>query len=197
MGATIAIHVVVVGLLLLSRTEYFPKVPPTMEVRNIPIDVADPPPPPPLPDQPVPKSNIQPPKVVIARPIDPTTFVVDPIMPDNYPIDVIPSEPVKPVVDPVPVLVEAAIDPRFARDFQPPYPPAKLRMGENGRVVVRVQIGTDGRVRAIELVSATDTIFFEATRRYALRHWRFTPATRDGLPVESWKTMTLRFEMKD
>jgi protein TonB len=28
-----------------------------------------------------------------------------------------------------------------------------------------------------------------------LRHWRFKPAMLDGKPVESWKVMTVRFEM--
>lgn len=60
---------------------------------------------------------------------------------------------------------------------------------------MKVLVGIDGRVKAVELVSADDPGFAEATRRQALRHWRFRPATRDGVPVESWRTMTVRFRM--
>jgi len=44
--------------------------------------------------------------------------------------------------------------------------------------------------------TATDAAFFEATRTQALRHWRFQPATRDGIPVESWRTMTVKFKLE-
>jgi len=60
-------------------------------------------------------------------------------------------------------------------------------------VVVRVLVGTDGRVKAIERVSATSDAFFAATRRQALSQWRFRPATRDGVGVESWYRMSVTF----
>ena len=31
----------------------------------------------------------------------------------------------------------------------------------------------------------------------ALRKWHFKPATRDGVPEESWRTMTLTFVLRD
>ena len=64
-------------------------------------------------------------------------------------------------------------------------------------VKIRVLIGVDGRVKAAESVSATSDAFFEATRRQALSKWRFKPATRGGIPQESWKTMSVRFEIKN
>jgi protein TonB len=42
---------------------------------------------------------------------------------------------------------------------------------------------------------ADDPSFLEATRKQALAKWRFLPATRDGQPVESWREMTVRFEL--
>jgi protein TonB len=60
-----------------------------------------------------------------------------------------------------------------------------------------VLIGVDGRVKAAQSVSATSAAFFEATRRQALSKWRFKPATRGGIPEESWKTLSVRFLIKD
>lgn len=94
-----------------------------------------------------------------------------------------------------PPLIGAVQDPRYARDFQPEYPASRIRSGDEGNVTVRVLIGTDGRVKAVEQVRATDPAFFEATRRQALAKWRFKPATRGGVPQESWKTMSVRFEL--
>jgi protein TonB len=93
----------------------------------------------------------------------------------------------------VPVLVGARPDPRFARALQPDYPPSERRAEREGRVTVRVLVGIDGRVKQIELVSAASDQFFEATRRQALEKWRFTPATRDGIPEEAWRTMSVTF----
>jgi periplasmic protein TonB len=50
-------------------------------------------------------------------------------------------------------------------------------------------------VKAVERVTAASDGLFEATRRQALSRWRFRPATRDGAAVESWKAMTVRFEL--
>ena len=101
----------------------------------------------------------------------------------------------EPETPPLPPLIAAQIDPRYANAFQPEYPPSEIRAERVGTVSVRVLIGTDGRVKAVEQVRATSPAFFEATRRHAMRAWRFKPATRGGTPQESWKVMNVRFEM--
>lgn len=96
-----------------------------------------------------------------------------------------------------PKLVLATLDSRFAGAFQPDYPARAQREGIEGVAVVRVLIGTDGRVKAVELVSTDDPAFFEATKRRALSKWRFKAATRGGVAEESWKEMRVRFEIKN
>ena len=96
---------------------------------------------------------------------------------------------------PMPVFKAALRDPRFARDLQPDYPVGKLRLEIEGSATVRVLVGTDGRVRQVQVVRASDADFAKATERQALRSWRFKPATRDGVPVEDWQTLTVRFDI--
>lgn len=98
---------------------------------------------------------------------------------------------------PAPVVVDAVVDPRYAANYQPEYPSSERRLGNEGRVVVKVLIGTDGRVKQVEMVSSPSSSFFEATRRRALEKWRFKPGTRDGVPMETWKTMAVRFVMTE
>lgn len=103
-------------------------------------------------------------------------------------------------VEPVPPLLtlrEATINPRFRSAFQPEYPPALIRQDIEGAVTIRVLIGTDGRVRQVEPVRFDDPELLRATQTHALRKWRFLPATRGGEPVESWREMTVRFEIPD
>lgn len=96
-----------------------------------------------------------------------------------------------------PLIVQPGIDPRYAADFQPGYPPSERRAEREGRVVVRVLIGVDGRVKQVERAEATSDAFYRATLDRALAKWRFRPGTRDGVPVESWKTMTLTFVLEN
>ncbi len=107
-----------------------------------------------------------------------------------------------PIIENPPIRIEpvykgAAIHPKYRGDLQPEYPPSLVRQQVEGSVTLRVLVGTDGRIKAIEPVRFDDEAFLKATRDQALRKWRFLPATRDGAPVESWREMTVRFQIPD
>ncbi len=172
-----------------------------------PINVRDVPPPPPL-DQPKPMEKIpprtsQPPfadKPLVETPseadIRTTNVLPDTLPPIEKPAAAGPTTVIDPP-KPVPALIGASTDPRYAQDFQPEYPSQEMRAQRDGLVTLRVLIGTDGRVKAVEQVSATSDAFFAVTKRQALGKWRFRPATRGGVAEESWKTMTVRFRIED
>jgi protein TonB len=101
----------------------------------------------------------------------------------------------EPKVEPKPpVRTEAKLR---SGDLQPPYPPSEEKLEREGRVVVRITIGTDGRVKAADKVSATSEAFYSATERHALRSWRFSPAAVDGKPIESTTVLTVHFRLND
>ncbi|MGL5838308.1 MAG: TonB family protein [Sphingorhabdus sp.] len=98
------------------------------------------------------------------------------------------------IPDPPPAIFRGAVrDPRFAKDFQPAYPPGLLQREIEGTASIRVLIGTDGRVREAQVVSASHPDFGQAAVRQALKSWRFKPATRGDAPVEDWQTLSVRF----
>jgi protein TonB len=107
----------------------------------------------------------------------------------------IPYDP--PAPPPAPKLVLAQLDQRYLAGFQPDYPLREQREGIEGVAKVRVLIGTDGKVKQVELVSTDSPGFFEATKKRALAKWRFKAATRGGVAEESWKEMTVRFEIRN
>jgi periplasmic protein TonB len=162
-----------------------------------------PPPPPP----PKPTADPQTP------PRNPTTAPDAPLPPiSRNPVDPVANQDPIPIPDPglgkvetptiiksipvTPPLIEAKLDPRFAGSFQPEYPPFEQRNEIEGTARVRVLVGTDGRVKAVEDVGASSAGFFTETKRRALAKWRFKPATRGGEAEESWVIMTVRFRLE-
>ncbi|MEZ0242636.1 MAG: TonB family protein [Sphingomonas sp.] len=168
--------------------------------------VKEPPPPPPIEKpkptkDPVVETQIYTPPVANPVIVDGPVIRTTPVEPPAQPLTPDPGTATgtaveKPVEPPLPPLIAAQIDPRYSGEFQPGYPAAELRNERDGKVSVRVLIGTDGRVKAVEQLSATSPAFFEATRRQALSKWRFKPASRGGAAQESWKVMNVRFEIK-
>lgn len=96
---------------------------------------------------------------------------------------------------PTPIFKAALRDPKFAKSFQPDYPVGMLQREIEGTVTIRVLIGVDGRVRQVQILSATTPDFAKATERQALKAWRFKPATRGAESVEDWQTLTVRFDI--
>ena len=202
MGLALALNGTIVIGLIAFAAPHFVRIPDKiMETWNVPID---PPPPPPLIEPPKPqvKSQAPTPKEIA---VIPDTLVRTPPIDHPYVAPPTPPGPVGGTVDggnfvaPVkpPVMLGAELDSRFAGTFQPEYPAGERRAEHQGRVVVRVLIGVDGRVKQVEKVSAASDAFFEATERRALQKWRFKPGTRDGVPIETWKNVGVSFVLND
>ncbi|MFN3943343.1 MAG: energy transducer TonB [Allosphingosinicella sp.] len=204
----ILLHGAAIGALLLAKGPIIVSDP---WVRTEVEFIKEPPPPPPT----EPEARPEPPESVIARVerIVPTPPIERPPVIDQVPqaqppifdprvgqtaepprIEPTPLPPM-PVPSPSPVRVEADVDPRYAAQLQPPYPASEERAGNEGTVAIRVTIGTDGRVKDAERVRASSETFWRATERHARANWRFKPATVDGRPVESRKTMTVHFRL--
>ena len=210
--ASLGLSVGIVGALLAAGLVASPVVEhfaPDHPLTVYPVHVDPPPPPERLPE---------PAKKAAERPAPPERI--------DHPVAQVPSEPTAPYVGPPatppmtgtgtpeatgtgagtitetatplpPVLTGAEVDARYARDFQPVYPSAEQRAGRDGVVTVKVLIGVDGRVREAIRVLATSDEFWRVTERQALTRWRFRPATRDAIPVEAWRTMTVRFRLQE
>lgn len=139
----------------------------------------------------------QPDPVRVDRKIDLGTGPVI-VMNDFPPVDPVgPDRGTRIDPPPAPLLVKARPDPRYSSAFRPDYPPALRREGLEGSCTVRVTIDESGRVIAVEMVRATNPVFFTETKTQALKAWRFRPATRDGVPVQSQEVMTVQFRLEE
>lgn len=188
-AAVVAIHAAVLGaLILIKGPQFILQERPPLVITPIPLP-EDPPPVPPRPEE-------------TRRPtmIDRSTPIFDDIIDDPV-IDQRPPDPPRPperfaeaarVEVLPPVRREAEL---IAGNLQPPYPASEERAQRGGSVRLRVTIGPDGRVVAVQRISATSDAFWRATERQALSRWRFRPATVDGRPVEAVRVMTVTFRI--
>ncbi|NNC72117.1 MAG: energy transducer TonB [Sphingomonadaceae bacterium] len=195
----IALHGAGLAALMMAKPELIERIindPPT--VRLIRPETVEPPPLDLVAERPdMPIVPIVP--VVPLTPID-IDRVPTPLPPDNTaPLPPAPPAPTPAPTVPTPpadpIVIAARFHPAYLGDRQPDYPSYLIRRGLEGSATVRVRIGTDGRVKAVERVRADHDGFFEATREQALREWRFMPATRDGRPIESWQQRTVQFRI--
>ena len=189
LAIVIGLHGAALAIAFLAKSGVVPVIidpgPPTV------VNLPTPAPPPPLPQTNEPDD---PPPIPIATPSPiPTSPVranpVQPVLPAPPPV------PTPPIFDPVPEPVLRGA--QFARGviLQPPYPSRLIRQELEGSCTIRVRIAPSGRVAEAIPVDATHPAFCAATERHALRRWRFEPATRDGVPVESWQQHIVQFRI--
>lgn len=204
-AAAIAINgSIIVAVMLSPMVGYAPKKPDGLEVTFVPHT--------PLPPPVKPDDTIEPPKFdPIFTPRLPYT---PPAQPDA--IDTTDKQPAfvggasagdgksgdagtggETIIDKIPEVIfkKALRDLRFAREFQPTYPPSLLVREIEGSATIRVLVGADGRVREAQVVNATHPDFGKSAMRQALKSWRFKPATRDGVAVEDWVTVPVTFQI--
>lgn len=198
--ATIVVNGAVFGALLLAAPKIVEVYDPPIETYN--VKQPEPPPLPPEPAKPRPERATE--AVLRNEPIVKTPPL--PTFPDiklsDDPVLTVDPNPGTaertvelPATPRAPVMIGAEIDPRFMRDFQPGYPPSKIRLEQEGRVTVRILVGANGRVLQLQPVGSPDADFLAATRKQALAKWRFKPATRDGVAIEAWREISVRFEL--
>nr|WP_283773074.1 energy transducer TonB [Craterilacuibacter sp. RT1T] len=79
----------------------------------------------------------------------------------------------------------------------PVYPERARARGEEGRVVLRVEVGADGRVRDISILHSSGFPRLDRAARDAVERWRFTPARRGNRAVADRVDVPIRFRQTD
>ncbi len=106
--------------------------------------------------------------------------------------------PVETTLGPVPAIVETAGEVRGARLFEAPrpeYPPLARARRLEATVELLVRVAADGRVIEAKLVGRPAGFGFDEAARQAALRAIYQPARRNGQPVESETTLTVRFAL--
>jgi periplasmic protein TonB len=122
-----------------------------------------------------------------------------PLPPIAAPVAVTPAPPAPstpPPAPPAPAKVEL---PRSDADYLnnplPPYPPVSKRLGEQGRVVMRVYVGEDGAPQKAEMRTSSGFDRLDAAAAATVMRWRFKPGTRGGMPEAMWVNVPMDFKL--
>jgi protein TonB len=75
------------------------------------------------------------------------------------------------------------------------YPLEALRNREQGTVILRVLVGTDGSVLGVEIEKSSGSRSLDRAARDAVGKWRFHPATRNGVAHSAWASVPVTFNL--
>ena len=75
----------------------------------------------------------------------------------------------------------------------PPYPRMSRRMGEQGTVLIRVFINTEGRAEKAEIRTSSGYARLDDTALETVKRWRYVPGTRAGVAEAMWFNVPIRF----
>jgi protein TonB len=83
--------------------------------------------------------------------------------------------------------------PKKIRDAVPVYPIEAQQAGVEGRVILEVTIGGDGRVTAARVLRSIPLL--DQAALDALRQWEYTPTLLNGEPTPILMTVTINFTL--
>lgn len=158
-----------------------------------------------LVEPPVPPAEKPKPEPVVVEKIKPMVEVPPPVVqtlaPPPPPIQVTSTPP-----PPKPVAVAAPppsgpvtvgnLDERMIDGNPPRYPMESRRKKEQGTVVLRLLIGTDGRVAQVSIAQSSGFERLDQAALQAARSWRWRPMMRDGEAVEVRGIMPIPFVLQ-
>lgn len=78
----------------------------------------------------------------------------------------------------------------------PTYPPLSRRLGEQGKVVVRALIETNGTAVRAEIQISSGYERLDSTALQTVLKWRYVPGKRDGVAEAMWFNIPIDFVLK-
>ncbi len=77
----------------------------------------------------------------------------------------------------------------------PAYPTPSRRMREEGRVILRVLVGTNGTAAQVQVRTSSGHARLDDAARDAVLHWKFVPARRGAESIEEWVLIPISFRL--
>ena len=166
-------------------------------------------PPPPVPTPPQPKPPLPQPKAPSPPPPPMPVAIPDPVPVPTAPVGVTtPPAPLPPIAAPVaatpappapppaPKIELPSSDADYLQNPKPPYPPMSQRLGEQGKVVVRVLIGTDGQAQQAEVKTSSGFERLDQAALATVKRWRYVPGKRNGVVEAMWFNVPINFVLE-
>jgi periplasmic protein TonB len=109
-----------------------------------------------------------------------------------------PAEPVAMVsaTAPVAAVTLPLFDAAYLDNQPPSYPPLSRRLGEQGRVVLRVLVDANGSAGQVEVRASSGSGRLDESARATVSRWKFVPAKRGGEPFAEWVLVPISFKLE-
>lgn len=95
-----------------------------------------------------------------------------------------------------PPVTAPRFDAAYLNNPAPTYPPLSRRLGEQGRVLIRVYVDPNGEPAQVKLRQSSGHRRLDAAAEAAVRRWRFIPARRGQEPVGAWILVPIAFKLR-
>jgi protein TonB len=156
---------------------------------------------PPPPPSPPPVIRKAPPPVIAAPPSPtpaPVEFVVPPPPPEAITAPEAPPAPPAPSAPPAPQpRTVSATDVGYLEPPRVTYPSLSRRLGEQGRVTLRVLVDPQGRPAQVLVMTSSGHPRLDDAATAATRAARFRPYTQDGRPETVWVLLPIVFSLEE
>lgn len=90
---------------------------------------------------------------------------------------------------------EAEYGADYLENPNPVYPKISARLGEEGRVLLRVLVSKEGLALQIDLKTSSGFERLDRAAQTAVKKWRFIPAKKGDEPVEGWVNIPINFQL--
>lgn len=106
------------------------------------------------------------------------------------------AAPEAPAPPPPPRLELPSSSADYLQNPKPVYPPASKRLGEQGKVLVRVLIGVDGTALDAEVKQSSGYDRLDRAALETVRKWRYVPGKRAGVPEAMWFDVPIHYVLE-
>ena len=179
----LAVHALLLGIVITHRFILPEKAAPSLAVFDIELQPDTPPPPPPE-NKPTPVKVMTPvivaPKPIVQPPAAPQTIAVTETPPP-------PQPPVAPRVETPPApsgpVSIGNLSSKMISATPPRYPVESRKKKEQGTVVMKLLLDTEGKVAEISLQKSSGFARLDQAALAAVKRWRWSPIIRNGGPV--------------
>lgn len=76
------------------------------------------------------------------------------------------------------------------------YPREAIAQHQQGTVILRVLVGTDGIAQAVEIEKSSGSRSLDNAARDAVRRWTFQAGTRNGISAALWARVPIKFDLQ-
>ena len=93
-------------------------------------------------------------------------------------------------------LVAPRFDAVYLQNPEPEYPVLSKRLGEEGKVILRVLVSAEGLPEQVEIRQTSGHARLDQAALGTVRRWRFTPARRGSERLAAWVLVPLSFQLE-